>query len=47
MVTQTRDILNLAQRKHWHAVDSFAKDDVLFVEEVTRCGRDKKLQKSG
>jgi hypothetical protein len=40
------DILNLAQREH--AVNDFAKDDVLPVEEIARCGRDEELQqKSG
>jgi hypothetical protein len=35
------NILNLAQSEH--AVDDFAKDDVLPVEEIARCGRDEEL----
>jgi len=44
VVRSCRNILNLAQSEH--AVDDFAKDDVLPVEEITRCGRDEELQKS-
>jgi hypothetical protein len=36
-----RDIFYLAQREH--AVDDFAEDDVLPVEEIARCGRDEEL----
>jgi|SRR6266404_2038036 len=36
------DIFYLAQREH--AVDDFAKDDVLPVEEIAWCGRDEKLR---
>ena len=35
------NILNLTQSEH--AVDDFAKDDVLPVEEIARCGRDEEL----
>jgi len=41
VVRSCRDILNLAQSEH--AVDDFAKDDVLPVEEIARCGRDEEL----
>ena len=46
VVRPRRDILDLAQREH--AVDDFAEDDVLPVEEIARCSRDEELQqKSG
>ena len=38
------DIFYLAQREH--AVDDFAKDDVLPVEEIARRGRDEELHRS-
>ena len=44
VVRSCRNILNLAQSEH--AVDDFAKDDVLPVEEIARCGRDEKLHES-
>ena len=44
VVRSCRDILDLAQSEH--AVDDFAKDDVLPVEEITRRGRDEELHKS-
>ena len=44
VVWSCRNILDLAQSEH--AVDDFAEDDVLPVEEITRCGRDEKLHNS-
>ncbi len=44
VVRSCRDILNLAQSKH--AIDDFAKDDVLPVEEIARRGRDEELHRS-
>ena len=44
VVGSRRDIFNLAQSEH--AVDDFAKDDVLPVEEIARCGRDEELHNS-
>jgi hypothetical protein len=44
VVRSCRNILNLAQSEH--AIDDFAKDDVLPVEEIARCGRDEELYKS-
>jgi hypothetical protein len=44
VVRSCRNILDLAQSEH--AVDDFAKNDVLPVEEIARCGRDEELHKS-
>ena len=42
VVRSRRNVLNLAQSEH--AVNDFAKDDVLPVEEIARGGRDEELR---
>ena len=44
VVRSCRNVLNLAQSEH--AVNDLAKDDVLPIEEIARCGRDEELHKS-